>query len=558
MPLTRSVNSLQERPSFMDSIGRPIITSRIGRRQAWSARGPTLQKFDEEILPAVKTILQRLDLDSHTDIFILLYMIGRRAKSAKPKIIVCCTDSESRNTVERSVRNSALLDRYPGFGLESSALPLECSVPMQQISEVGDSFFSFCSTPDPYTSENSPIGLEDSPWAIHNHPGPSSLETSRILGSPVRSKGKAPVISERHFIGGKAFSVTLLPEIGRRIYNGLPSQGQPLQCATGGVVLEIGGKHYQLTVKHLCLGDKDNTSEDISYEDLAYCSLNRQSDEDDSDISDTEDEVAITSQGSLSPTSTSSADEDTTDDGSPVSDQIDQGSCQTSLGSMNKAAESTSAAVPEARDIENEHDNQHYLHDLQFPPIHTSDQNYPCNTLYAGNLPVDTSEEELKVIFSKQQGYKHLYFQMKHSSSMCFVEFEDASFATRALYELRGTLLYNDVKTSEGGIRFSHSKTPLATTFQYAGLEYAGDLLRLNGPDAILDYALVPIQDELVTKLGENLNKVPIQNPLHVSVVSDVGSEEHHVIAVTASVGPIRGLLNPSAVLYRRRGTPSY
>ena len=94
----------------------------------------------------------------------------------------------------------------------------------------------------------------------------------------------------------------------------------------------------------------------------------------------------------------------------------------------------------------------------QYPPVNPADQNPPCNTLYVGNLPVDTSEDELKSVFSKQRGYKRLCFRTKQNGPMCFVEFEDVSFATKALHELYGHPLHNSVK---GGIRLSFSKNPL-------------------------------------------------------------------------------------------------
>ncbi|KAI1433581.1 hypothetical protein GGR50DRAFT_490054 [Xylaria sp. CBS 124048] len=93
-----------------------------------------------------------------------------------------------------------------------------------------------------------------------------------------------------------------------------------------------------------------------------------------------------------------------------------------------------------------------------FPPVNPADQNPPCNTLYVGNLPVDTSEEELKSIFQKQRGYKRLCFRTKQNGPMCFVEFEDVTLATRALHELYGKPLHNSTK---GGIRLSFSKNPL-------------------------------------------------------------------------------------------------
>ena len=93
-----------------------------------------------------------------------------------------------------------------------------------------------------------------------------------------------------------------------------------------------------------------------------------------------------------------------------------------------------------------------------YPPVNPADQNPPCNTLYVGNLPIDTSEDELKAVFSKQRGYKRLCFRTKQNGPMCFVEFEDVSFATKALNELYGHPLHNSVK---GGIRLSFSKNPL-------------------------------------------------------------------------------------------------
>lgn len=101
--------------------------------------------------------------------------------------------------------------------------------------------------------------------------------------------------------------------------------------------------------------------------------------------------------------------------------------------------------------------NQHFQRH-NYPPVNPADQNPPCNTLYVGNLPIDTSEDELKAMFSKQRGYKRLCFRTKQNGPMCFVEFEDVSFATKALNELYGHPLHNSVK---GGIRLSFSKNPL-------------------------------------------------------------------------------------------------
>lgn len=100
------------------------------------------------------------------------------------------------------------------------------------------------------------------------------------------------------------------------------------------------------------------------------------------------------------------------------------------------------------------------------PPVNPADQNPPCNTLYVGNLPPDTNEEELKDLFSSRRGYKRLCFRTKANGPMCFVEFEDVNWATRALEELYGFGLSNSVK---GGIRLSFSKNPLGVRSQAGG-----------------------------------------------------------------------------------------
>lgn len=126
------------------------------------------------------------------------------------------------------------------------------------------------------------------------------------------------------------------------------------------------------------------------------------------------------------------------------------------LQSPPSAMSPTGVATPGANanyQLANQHFQRH-----NFPPVNPADQNPPCNTLYVGNLPIDTSEDELKAMFSKQRGYKRLCFRTKQNGPMCFVEFEDVSFATKALNELYGHPLHNSVK---GGIRLSFSKNPL-------------------------------------------------------------------------------------------------
>lgn len=89
---------------------------------------------------------------------------------------------------------------------------------------------------------------------------------------------------------------------------------------------------------------------------------------------------------------------------------------------------------------------------------HPIGENPPCNTLYVGNLPMNSCEEELRQLFINCPGYKRLSFRTKSNGPMCFVEFDDVSYATMAMNELYGTMLSTSTK---GGIRLSYSKNPL-------------------------------------------------------------------------------------------------
>ena len=88
----------------------------------------------------------------------------------------------------------------------------------------------------------------------------------------------------------------------------------------------------------------------------------------------------------------------------------------------------------------------------KYPPTNTPDCIPPCNTLYVGKLPVEPSEDELRDLFSKQRGYKRLSLRTTQRGIKCFVEFEDVSFATKALNELDGHSLHNSMKE---GIRLT-------------------------------------------------------------------------------------------------------
>lgn len=94
------------------------------------------------------------------------------------------------------------------------------------------------------------------------------------------------------------------------------------------------------------------------------------------------------------------------------------------------------------------------------PPGIPSDSDHRCNVLYVSNLPLETSEDELKALFMRQRGYRRLHFRNRTNGPLCFVEFDDVSCAAKALRTLYGWPLAN---SKMGGIRLSFSKGPIET-----------------------------------------------------------------------------------------------
>ncbi|KAG4444165.1 hypothetical protein IFR05_000394 [Cadophora sp. M221] len=93
----------------------------------------------------------------------------------------------------------------------------------------------------------------------------------------------------------------------------------------------------------------------------------------------------------------------------------------------------------------------------------------PCNTLIVSNLPREADEDELKGIFSRQQGYKRMLFRTKEITPMCYVEFDDVPSADEALHALQGKLLHNSI---HGGIQLGYSKNPLGVRSKQTAVDH--------------------------------------------------------------------------------------
>ncbi|KAI1772654.1 hypothetical protein F4818DRAFT_425049 [Hypoxylon cercidicola] len=282
MPLPKVSRSLSRWPDPAQSIGRQIMSHRLGRRRAWWPRGPALETFEKEIQPSINTILDCVDL-CYADILIIPYMIGREPDKANPVVMICCTNRDTRNDVEVRIRSSGLLDKYPGFGLGAAALPLENSAPsrllggMQEYRNASEERREDAISYNPYSKARFTGSGGDG--------GLANVDTDIFVRSPSQTA-----------------------RIGTRLYFEIPSRDDPSPYATGGVIIEVDGEYFQLTISHFPEANATYNLEWGSLSDFEDCHFDVSADDSASDdeAETPYDLLAATSRGSISPESSSS------------------------------------------------------------------------------------------------------------------------------------------------------------------------------------------------------------------------------------------------------------
>ncbi|KAI1756788.1 hypothetical protein F4782DRAFT_484147 [Xylaria castorea] len=299
------LNFLPPWPDPQESIGRQVPSSRVRNRMVWWPRGPALEIFEKFIQPEIENLLKVVDL-GHADLFIRLYMIGRKPESANPIVMVCCTNSKSRDAAEGTIRESGLLGGHKGIGLGGAALPLEHPTPVRRLSPnnqgrnmpaessehdpadiysrrslsstIANLPFRPQSGRGPYPSTNSFATNDSSPFIIDTLP--SSTESNNSNSGPV------------------VFASSTEPSIGRRISTSTISGHDSHHYATAGVVIQVGENYYQLTAGHLFEVKNDSWYEEEPQIDSDECHFDGQS-EDDERNSNYESEIGR--RGSATP-----------------------------------------------------------------------------------------------------------------------------------------------------------------------------------------------------------------------------------------------------------------
>lgn len=118
-------------PDAKSSCGHEIQTQKIGRRRAWLAQGPAIEKFQRDIQPRVMSILRNVDLQN-ANMVIRVYMIGKSEETSSPTVFVCCTNQSVAQRAIKSLRSSGVISNN-SFALGSSKFPLEQLVPIKHL-----------------------------------------------------------------------------------------------------------------------------------------------------------------------------------------------------------------------------------------------------------------------------------------------------------------------------------------------------------------------------------------------------------------------------------------
>lgn len=221
-----------------------------------------MERFDNEVMPEIEALLQNED-PGYADCYISIVMVGTRRATAKPKILVSCTNSDVRTEVLRIIKGShRIRDVYPEFGFGESSVPLHEPVPSRP-------------TAGKFNSESGTTRQGDVP----------AFFDVRLSKDSLTGPGFNKVV---------AFDRN--PAVGRKLFL-LAANNEPLRIATGGVVVRISDKYYQKTVGHIDESERGPPPK-WSIEDIDFCRFDDDSDDEDDML---EFDCEVTSRGSMTP-----------------------------------------------------------------------------------------------------------------------------------------------------------------------------------------------------------------------------------------------------------------
>ena len=121
IPIPIRRQNKQRWPCPRDSIGAWIRA--IGKRHhCWAAIGPAREAFDQ-LGKEIKDYLECCSNPVQHTVTWSIYMIGRNRDSVTPTVIFSCSEPKPRKEIRRIIKESGILDKYPGIETGDSSSP---------------------------------------------------------------------------------------------------------------------------------------------------------------------------------------------------------------------------------------------------------------------------------------------------------------------------------------------------------------------------------------------------------------------------------------------------
>ncbi|KAJ9609936.1 hypothetical protein H2200_006265 [Cladophialophora chaetospira] len=181
-------------PRPKDSIGRRIHSMK--GRTCWVATGPAREAFDT-LADDIKACLEDCaEPVPHSDFITWsIYMFGRSPEKAYPVILFVCEDLQTREKAQQTIKNSGILERYPGLQTGHAPSAPESSSPKMYAAE-------FIENQEVSDEVISPpmnlIKISGNHLMVTTHLGNDSLTRLATIGGVIRHQNDVYIFSASH------------------------------------------------------------------------------------------------------------------------------------------------------------------------------------------------------------------------------------------------------------------------------------------------------------------------------------------------------------------------
>ncbi|KAG4288697.1 hypothetical protein FPRO06_03519 [Fusarium proliferatum] len=137
------------------SIGRCI--GKVGKELCWVAKGPARDAF-AALAPKIKAYLERSVEPVSSWVTWSMYMFGKSENSASPAILFCCEVVAHRKQVRNAIKDSGILDEFPGVKTAHMSRPPDFNQ-LVQLADDGMTLSSSDHRPVLASLESNPCGM---------------------------------------------------------------------------------------------------------------------------------------------------------------------------------------------------------------------------------------------------------------------------------------------------------------------------------------------------------------------------------------------------------------